>query len=116
ARLLLRHQQRETILFRERRPAGAQIVGSGGLAASMENDNKGGRPLRVDGHKGEHPESARIGSESRGFNERAAGAGLEVSPIIPEAMDSIQTSQEFDIVSEGHRQLLGERLVTAPRT
>jgi hypothetical protein len=61
--------------------------------------------------KRKHPEIARIRPEVRGFNQRAAVPGPQVSLKIPKAIDSVQlwqTSQEFDIVGERHRQLLVE--------
>jgi len=80
----------------------------------VQNDDKAGRWLEVIRCKREHPETARIRPEVRGFNEWAAGLWLKVSPKIGKAIDAIQlwqTSQQFDIFGEGHRRLLGERLL-----
>mgnify|MGYP003694454925 CR=1 FL=1 len=99
-------------MFRQRRPAGAQIVSSGGLTASVQNDDKAGRWLEVmqvqTRTSGDYPDLTR----SPWF--RPAGCarpGLQVPPEIPKAIDTVQlwqTSQEFDIVGERHRQLLDE--------
>jgi hypothetical protein len=81
----------------------------------VQNDDQSRRRLKLARHEGEHPEIAGIGAESGGFNEGAAEVWLEVSPIIAKAIDTVQlwqTSQEFDIVGEGHRQLLVREVVS----
>src|SRR5258708_1180998 len=118
-RLLLGHQQCKTVALRQGGPAGAQIVAGGGLAASVQNDHKGGLILEVARRKRKHPETARIEPESGGFDEGTAGAGPQAPPITPEGIDSVQlweTSQEFDIVGERHRQLLDESSFQRPAT
>ena len=43
--LLLGHQQRETIMLRERGPAGAQIVAGGGLTTAVQDDDQTRAPV-----------------------------------------------------------------------
>jgi hypothetical protein len=77
----------------------------------VQNDDKAGRWLQVMRCKRKHPETARIRPEAGGLDEGAAVPGPQVSFKIPKAVDSVQlwqTSQEFDIVDERHRQLLVE--------
>jgi len=62
--------------------------------------------------KREHPETTRIRPEVCGFNDRTVRTRPEVSREIPKAVDTVQlwqTSQQFDIFGERHRQLLDER-------
>src|SRR3974377_1919530 len=63
-RLLLGHQKTETIVFREGGPAGAQIVASSVLPASMQNHDQSGRQLQAFRREGKHSEICRIGSKS----------------------------------------------------
>jgi len=93
-------------MVRQRGPAGTQIVGSGGLTTSVQNEDKAGRWLQVMRRKRKHPEISRIRSEARGLNEGATVTGSQVSLNIPKAIDSVQLwqpSQEFDIIAERHR-------------
>src|SRR5437667_2537296 len=65
-----------------------------------------------------HPEIPWIRSKSRGFHQWAMLTGPQVSLKIPKTIDSVQlwqTSQEFDIVGERHRQLLIETSSNAHR-
>jgi hypothetical protein len=71
----------------------------------MQNDDKGRFPLELGGNKGTHSQGARIGSETDGFDERAAEAALHAAPKIGEADGAVQlrqASQEFDVLSERH--------------
>ena len=109
-RLLLRHQQREPIVFCQRRPAGAEIVG---------------RPRSDRSHAARRPARG-VAAGAPGTSENIRSSpGLVPKPVIstsglcgpdpsvdgrmPKAVDSVQLwqmSQEFDIVGKGHRQLL----------
>jgi hypothetical protein len=118
--LLLRHQQRKSIVFCQRRPAGPHIVTGGGLAAAMQNDHESGRLREMIGNEREHPELARIGAKTSGLDQGTVAGRRQVSREHSQAIEFIwiwQTSQEFDIFGKGHRQLLGERLLSSsPRT
>jgi hypothetical protein len=76
----------------------------------VQNHDKAGRWLKIIRHKREHPETTRIRPKIRGFNKGTVGARHEVPPKIRKAAEAVQfwqMSEEFDIFSEGHRQLLG---------
>jgi hypothetical protein len=81
-RLLLRHQQCEAIVFRQRGPAGAQIVAGGGLTASVQHDDKAGAGCRLWAQT-KTSESARIRPKSvvstSGLALRAAGSSKSQS-------------------------------------
>jgi hypothetical protein len=80
----------------------------------VQNHNQSRLGLELIRHKRKHPQPARIGPETGDFNERAIEALPQASPIDSEAINLVQlwqASQEFDIISEGHRQLLDERLL-----
>jgi hypothetical protein len=82
----------------------------------MEHDDQGRRLLEIVRNKREHAERARIRAKARGFDQRAVRTRPQVSPIASKAVDYIQlwqASEEFDIISEGQRQLLGERLLNS---
>jgi hypothetical protein len=84
----------------------------------VQHHDKAGRWLQVMGCKREHPEIARIRPEACGLNQRATVTGPQVSFKIPKTIDTVQlwqTSQEFDIVGERHRQLLIESSSNAHR-
>jgi hypothetical protein len=94
-------------------------LASGGLTASVQNDDKRGRWLEVIRHKREHLETTGIRPESGDFSQRTMGNWPQVSPEISKAIETLQlwqTSQEFDIVGEGHRQLLDRVFLTPPNT
>jgi len=116
-RLLLRHQERKAVTLRQRRPAGAEIIAGGALAAAVQYHDQRGPARQVRRHVRKHLQAARIGAESRDFDQRAAQAVSLVAPVISEAVEMTQlrkTAQEFDILSKGHRQLLGtERIPTS---
>jgi hypothetical protein len=83
----------------------------------VQNDDKRGRWLEVIGHKREHPETTGIRPESGDFSQRTVRDWPQVSPEISKAIETLQlwqTSQEFDIVGEGHRQLLDRVFITPP--
>jgi hypothetical protein len=75
----------------------------------MQNDDQSGYWLEVLRYVREHPQIARIGPESRVFNEGAVERLPGTPSEISQAIDSInfwKASQEFDILGERHRQLL----------
>jgi hypothetical protein len=83
----------------------------------VQNDDQRRLWREVAGDERKHPEIAWIGTETRDLNQRAAAARSHTPTS--EAIDSIQlwqTPQEFNIFSEGHRQLLGETLTTPVAT
>ena len=107
-RLLLRHQQGEAVALGERRPAGAEIVTSGGLPAAMQHDDQR-RPMRhAAGYEREHPERAGIGPECARFDERAADVVSRASPKARHAVQLWQAPEKLDIIGKGQWSLLGE--------
>ncbi len=70
--LLLRHQQRKAAVLRQRRPAGAEIITSGGLAAAVQHDHERARLLQVSRHKRKHAQVSGIGPELPDFDQRTA--------------------------------------------
>src|SRR5882672_149722 len=104
-------------MFRQSGPAGAEIVAGGGLAASVQNHDQRGRLLKVARHERKHLDTARIGTKTGGFDQRAAQILRQVPPKISEAGDFVylwQAAQEFDVFDEGQRQLLGKGRITSP--
>src|SRR6202012_2081833 len=114
-KLLLRHQQCETVMLRERGPTGAEIVAGSGLTAAMQHYDQSGRGLEVFRHIGEHPEIARIGAKSGDLSQRTV-EGLPRAPSkVSQAIDSVQLRQlpqKFDVFGKVHWQLLGEDVST----
>ena len=118
--LLLRHQQGKAVTLRQRRPAGAEIVTSGGLAAAMQNDDQRGRGLQS-------------GAGTNDSIRRSPGllpkpvisvsglwaAGVSPRAKSPKAIDLVQlrqASQEFDIFDQRHGSSSVRDLTTPPKT
>src|SRR5947207_15168429 len=83
----------------------------------MQNHDKRARLLKVSGHERKHPKTARIRSESLCLNQWAAIAGPAAALKVRESIESVQlrqTSQEFDIFDERHRQLRRQREIGQP--
>ena len=114
-----RHQQREAVMLRQRRPAGAEIVAGRGLAAAMQHHDQRRRAAKRDRARtrtsGARPDWCQNPLVS---TSGLSSAGRRFRPY-PQAIETIQlwqTSQKFDIVGERHRQLLDERLINLIRT
>ena len=77
----------------------------------MQDDDQRGPGLQPVRNERKHLQIARIGAETGDFGERAAAAGPQIpGEISSEPVESgqfVQTPKEFDILGEGHRQLLG---------
>ena len=108
--LLLGHQQRKSVAFGERRPAGAEVVSGRGLAAAVQDDDERGRARQRRRRIGEHFERAGIGAESADFDQRTPPRRRSASAIDSQAIEPVQLremTQEFDVLRERQRWLLG---------
>jgi len=88
--LLLRHQQCETVVLRESRPAGAEVIASRVLTTAMQHHHERRRRRALRRHVGEHFQIARVRTKPFDFSQRAAWTRPQIAWIVPETRDSVQ--------------------------